>query len=487
MIASSVKGDAVNMLPRWARWLDAIVVLCVLLSAVVALSPARVRLDVGLGVVSFGSPWRPFVLGVVLFVVRHRLVPRPHLGQRIAVWGRALGRPPSVLSARMVLATRLPILAAGFAATLIIGLPQTVSRQMSEKPLRHLPARWDAMWYVEIAREGYRYDPRFGPDEQQAIVFFPLYPMLMRTVAAFTTPDRTAMMTYGEYLEIRQVYLAWSGLFISFVSFFGALIVVYRWAELHAGADAAAATAVLLSAYPFAVYFSAPYTESLFLLLVAGACYAFERGRLSIAAAAGLLAGLTRPNGAMLSLLLAILTLPHVRRREPGWIRRTIGGLLAAAMPGVGMLLYSAYVYGLTGKPFTWIESQTAWGRGADLTAQHFAWVVQTIADEGVFAYIRALPAEVVQLAAVVFSLALVWPVWRRIGPAYAVFILVNLLPPMIQGGMLSLGRFTATLFPLFLALALLLPPERRTSWIIAFGIGQGLIAAVFFTWRPIY
>jgi hypothetical protein len=80
-----------------------------------------------------------------------------------------------------------------------------------------------------------------------------------------------------------------------------------------------------------------------------------------------------------------------------------------------------------------------------------------------------------------------VWPVWRRIGPAYAVLILANLLPPMLQGGVLSLGRFTATLFPQFLALALLLPPERRTSWIIAFGIGQGLIATVFFTWRPIY
>jgi hypothetical protein len=487
MIVSSVQDDAVNMLPRWARWLDAIVVLCVLVSVAAALSPARVRLDVGLGVVSLGSPWRPFLLAAVLFGVRHWLVPRPHLGQRIAAWARALGSPPFVLSARMLLATRLPILVAGFAATLIIGLPQAVARQMSEKPLRHLPARWDAMWYVEIAREGYRYDPRLGPDEQQRIVFFPLYPMLMRTVAAFTTPDRTPMMTYGEYLELRQVRLAWSGLFISLVAFFGALIVVYRWAELHAGAEAAAATVVLLSAYPFAVYFSAPYTESLFLLLVTGACYAFERGRLTIAGAAGLLAGLTRPNGAMLSLLLAILALTHVRRREPGWIRRTSGGLLAAAMPGVGMLLYSAFVYGLTGKPFTWIEAQAAWGRGADLTAQHFAWIVRTIANEGVFAYIRALPAEVVQLSAVVFSLALVWPVWRRIGPAYAVFILVNLLPPMIQGGMLSLGRFTATLFPLFLALALLLPPERRTSWIIAFGIGQGLIAAVFFTWRPIY
>jgi hypothetical protein len=161
--------------------------------------------------------------------------------------------------------------------------------------------------------------------------------------------------------------------------------------------------------------------------------------------------------------------------------------LLAAAMPGIGMLLYSAYVYTLAGNPFAWVEAQTAWGRGVAATSEHYAWVFRTIANEGVLAYVRALPSEIVQTAAVVFSLTMVWPVWRRVGPAYAVFILANLLPPMFQGGVLSVGRFTATLFPQFLALALLVPQERRTGWIVGFSIVQGLIAAVFFTWRPIY
>ena len=109
------------------------------------------------------------------------------------------------------------------------------------------------------------------------------------------------------------------------------------------------------------------------------------------------------------------------------------------------------------------------------------------IVEHGVLDYLRAWPAEAVQLVAAVFSLALVYPVWRRIGPAYAIFMLANLLPPMIQGGALSLGRFTSTLFPQFLALALLIPRERLTGWIVPFAIGQGLVAAVFFTWRVIY
>ena len=475
-----------NTLPRWAKSLDALTLVCLSVGVAAALAPARVRLDLGFALVSLGSSWRPLLLSVLVAGVRHWLLPRPHLGQRFTVWRRGLGAPPVVLSARMLISTRLPVLVVGYAATLIIGLPPSTG-QISEDPLRDLPARWDATWYMDIARDGYRYDSRLGRGEQQPIVFFPLYPMLMRTLAAFTTPDRGATTTYDQYTEIRRVHLAWCGLAISLFAFAGALVVVYRWAELHAGAEAAAGTVVLLSTYPFAVYFSAPYTESVFLLLGTTACYAFEKGRLPLAGAAGVLAGLTRPNGVMLSLVLGMLALAPVRERERGWVRRTGLGLFAAAMPAAGLLLYCAYIYRLTGNPFAWVQAQAAWGRDVGATSAHYAWIWQTIADEGVLSYIRAAPTEAVQVVAVLFSLALVWPVWRRVGPAYAVFILANLVPPLIKGGVLSLGRFTATLFPLFLALALLVPAERRTSWIVAFAMGQGLIAAVFFTWRSIY
>lgn len=386
----------------------------------------------------------------------------------------------------MLLATRVTVLLAGYAAVLIIGLPPS-STPISPDPLRSLPARWDATWYMDIAGFGYRYDPRRGSGEQQAIVFFPLYPMLIRALDAVTRPARPATMKYPEYVEMRRVHLAWCGLFISLLAYGCALVVLYRWAELHAGADAAAATVVLLSTYPFAVYFSAPYTEGLFLLLATGACYAFERRWLVLSAAAGLLAGLTRPNGIMLSLLLGILALEPLRRREPGWMRQIAPRLLTAAMPAVGLLLYTAFIYRLTGNPLAWVEAQAAWGRQFSTTTAHYAWIWETITDQGLLAYVRAVPTEAVQVVPAVLSLGLVWPVARRIGPAYAVFMLANLLPPLLQGGLLSVGRFTATLFPEFLVLALLIPAERRTNWIIAFGIGQGLVAAVFFTWRPLF
>lgn len=41
-------------------------------------------------------------------------------------------------------------------------------------------SRWDAAWYVEIARDGYHYEPS-APSNP---AFFPLYPLLIRAVHA---------------------------------------------------------------------------------------------------------------------------------------------------------------------------------------------------------------------------------------------------------------------------------------------------------------
>src|SRR3989475_12035062 len=57
---------------------------------------------------------------------------------------------------------------------------------------------------------------------------------------------------------------------------------------------------LLMSTYPYAVFYSVAYTESLFLFLTVSAFYAMRRGYLLPAALAGLGAGLTRPHGVWL-------------------------------------------------------------------------------------------------------------------------------------------------------------------------------------------
>ena len=45
---------------------------------------------------------------------------------------------------------------------------------------------------------------------------------------------------------------------------------------------------------------------------------------------------------------------------------------------------------------------------------------------------------------AVVCALVMVVPVGIRLGWAYAIFIVSNLLPPLLVGGLTSTGRFTS-------------------------------------------
>jgi hypothetical protein len=315
--------------------------------------------------------------------------------------------------------------------------------------------------------------------------------MLMRPVgAAFGMSDRTVPR------ERRMLRALWAGVVISLAAFFWALCYVTRLGSDLIGPERAAGAALLLAAYPFALFYNAPYTESLFLLGAAGACYHFLRREWIAASLWGLLVGLTRPNGCFVSLPLAILGMEQIYRGIRGPVRddrslRTFPKdvsvrLVTAAMPGVGMLLFTAYLYRLTGVWFAWARSHEAWGR----TYQGFGpfvAVLERLRDEPLLQVVTNNPYNTLNALGVLFGLALTYPVFRRLGPAWGVFVLVNLVPPLFAGGLLSMGRLSGTMFPLFLALAALIAPRNVPAWAAVFGIGQGLCATLFFTWRALY
>jgi hypothetical protein len=300
----------------------------------------------------------------------------------------------------------------------------------------------------------------------------------------------------------------WAGVVISLAAFLWALYYFVRLGRDLVGAEAAANAALLLAAYPFAIFFNAPYTESLFLLSALGAFYHFRREEWMASAAWGLILGLTRPNGCFASVPLAILGLQQLNRGSTGFFGVPRGStgffevlrgstwfngwkplavrLVTAAMPGIGMLIFTAYLYNLTGVWFAWARSHEAWGRtyqGLAPFATAFGWV----RDEPLLQVITNVPYSTLNTVAVLFGLALTYPVFRRLGLAWGVFVLMNLVPPLFAGGVLSMGRLTSTLFPMFLALAVLLPPRAIPAWAAAFGVAQGFCAALFFTWRELF
>ena len=428
------------------------------------------------GRISLTSWERPLIVALMAVGVRHWLQPRPSIFARLSDWRRALAAAPGVRPAvPVVLATRAAVLLVGFLAVVLLGYRSDVPVpwRTHNNEMLNLPARWDTGWYVGIASSGYRWSPS-RETRQQNIAFFPAYPMLMR---------------YGSLFLGRE--LIWTGVLISWVSFFGALVYLYRFTRERFDDDTASVALALLASYPFAVYFSTAYTESLFLLTVVGACYHFERNELWRAGAWALLAGLSRPNGCLLSVVLGMIAVrplwPKFGARRLGEWMGIADRLAVAALPGIGMLMYSTYIFFLTGHPLQWAMQNAAWGRVYRGLDELFADQAATIGDDGLYTYAATRTVDAFQLAAVVLVAAACWPVFRRIGLPYAVMIPINLLPPLLMGGLMSIGRVTSVLFPVFVWLALAIPVAHRAAWVAGFAMLQAIAAAMFFTWRPLY
>jgi len=443
-------NDADGLLSRGARLADVATVVLFAIAGwlgVVGIGPSVVSGRV----IAPPSALMVVYIAACVQIVRHLLWPRPSAFRRLAsAYALIVARPHVAAALRAFVATRPAVFVVAFVAVVTIGLTATPGFVLSRDPLANLPARYDAGWYGDVALDGYTWDHTF--QRQRNIAFFPAMPMLMRPLgAAFGMYDRTAPR------ERRMLRALWAGVVISLAAFLWALYYVARLGADLIGPERAAAAALLLAAYPFAIFYNAPYTESLFLLGAAGACYHFSRRDWFAASAWGLLVGLTRPNGCFVSIPLAVLAVGQLGSDGPDVRRaRAVGArIVTAAMPGIGMLLFSAYLYRLTGVWFAWARSHEAWGR----TYQGFgpfAAAFVRLRDEPFLQVVTANPFNTINAVGVVFALALIYPVFRRLGPAWGVFVLVNLLPPLFAGGLLSMGRLTATLFPLFLALAAL-------------------------------
>lgn len=481
----AVKDALRAVVPRWVRMADAAAAALAALAIVVALGGGTRRIVFGV-VLSLRSPLALLYVAGSLLIVRHLVVARPSVWTRLAHARAALAARHDLAAALgPFVATRLAVFLSALLAVSTIGIAISPGFVVSNDPLVNLPARFDAGWYSEIALDGYNWSSTFS--EQRNIAFFPAMPLLMRGVGVVF-----GMNERGLPRERRLARVLWGGVIVSLAAFLWGLHYLVRLGRELVGAERAAAAALLLAAYPFSLFYSAAYTESLFLLAAVAAFFHFRRQEWVTASLWGLLAGITRPNGCFVSLPLAIIAAvqlhEHRHRTSAIGVPWRMAGvrLVSAAAPVAGMLIFTAYLHTLTGEWFAWTRSHAAWGRSFQGAAP-LTGFFQRLHDEPLTEIVMNAPYDTLNALALMFALVLVWPVFRRLGFAWAAFVLINLLPPLVAGGVLSMGRFTSTLFPLFLTLALMIPSRAVPVWACGFAILQGLCAALFFTWRGLY
>ena len=333
---------------------------------------APVRFRIGEMRVTVTSYVRLAAAVAVVVIVRHMLWRRP--GLHVRVWERVCRwwRVPNagaVLGAAVL--SRVTVLLVGLVAVSAFGLA-TGAPLLTDNPVRNLVARWDSSWYLSILEHGYQWAP---DGQQHNVAFFPAFPAGMAALAA-----------------ILRWHPLHAGLLLSVIAFVLAAVYLYRLARRSLDDEGALAAVWLLAAYPFSVYYSAPYTESLYLLAVLATLYHFGRDEWGRAAFWGAVAGLSRPNGSFLSVVLAIVVLADGwRARNDGrapFTRRTLIQLAVASAPGLGMVAFTAYLYARFGVPLLWMQAHGAWGRSYTSLVELTAARATTVRDGG----LRRLP-----------------------------------------------------------------------------------------------
>ena len=145
--------------------------------------------------------------------------------------------------------------------------------------------RWDAPHYLVLADIGYAYVeylPQLGEYRHIFVVFFPLYPYLVRLVSVL----------FRSHLASAYV--------VSFASYLAALCYIYRLARLDFSRSAAWWAVVLISIFPHSIFFGAPHTESLFILTTAMTLYYVRTHKWLLAGVAGAFAASARMVGILL-------------------------------------------------------------------------------------------------------------------------------------------------------------------------------------------
>ena len=243
-----------------------------------------------------------------------------------------------------------------------------------------------------------------------------------------------------------------------------------------------------------ALFFSAVYAESLFLLLTVGSLYAARRGQWRLASLLGALTTATRLVGIVLLPVLVLEWWQRAGRRgratrngergdEKGG-RRWLDLAWLGLVPG-GLLAYMVFLWQRFGDPLAFQRASAAWGRDArpfwfaigDLI-QQTPWRADVLLG-GAFPVQRWL-----DLGCVLLFLSLgAWLLWRG-RPSYGLFVFLGALVPSSSGILMSMPRYMMVLFPAFLLLA----RAGRRPWLdrlltAIFGIGLGLYVTLWANW----
>lgn len=312
--------------------------------------------------------------------------------------------------------------------------------------------RLDSLWYLHIVANGYDYRPEVAMGNHASYVFFPLLPLLIKTFTLLTGLP------------------AWvSGLIISNLLFILSLYLFYRLLAETMNSEIARLGVFLLCFNPYAVYFTAIYTESLFLALSLGFWLVGKHRSWFWLGVLGFLMSLTHPNGVLMIVFALWFVIEDYRKSHGNLLQYWPVGLIP-----LGVLMYMLYLYLHTGDPLAFIHNEVYWSGRTGWPIHGFMKDLKS----------RLYGEQYNLLIFIVgLGLSLVLVFFRFYKEALLIPLLVA--PAVLSGSFISLARYSATLFSFYLALSLIIYKLELHRSIFFYGLFlllMGLATCMFIT-----
>ncbi len=325
---------------------------------------------------------------------------------------------------------------------------------------------WDVLSYMSVAQNGY-----VRPSDT---AFFPLWPLLIRGGALLLGSSTTAY------------YIA--GLVLANLFFYLALVLLYTLLNEEFEATVARNALYYLAFYPYALFFFAGYTESLFLLLCLAVFLFLQRGKTLdwwFAGLFGFLAALTRSPGVVLAIPFLVLFLQRFwlygRYKQTSWRQKLVAFAPIVLIP-LGVIVYMLFLGYTKGNPLLFsTEEAASWNR--HLSAP---WAGIFFAMQGLFVSSPLRILNVLDLAFTLVPLFALIVGFRRIPVHYGLFALVMVLfslayPQGTNVPLTAVPRYMMVIFPIIAIFAQWGKHPRFDKLFMAFSVAFFAINIVLF------
>ena len=313
---------------------------------------------------------------------------------------------------------------------------------------------WDGNFYRDIAQDGY------GALPEEALRFFPLFPLLGRIVS-FVTLGKVSV---GLVLVANVLALA-----------AGALVHRLVMHEKH-DRDLARRAVWAAALFPGAFVMAWAYSEPLMIAASVAALLALREKRWGWAAVAGAVAALARPLGLLLVVPALVEVWPGLRAASNRERLRRLGAVLGPPLGLSLYLLWSGVRYGDAMAPFS-VQSQFR-GDGVDPVSRLWDGFGELFGAEAM--------GDGLHIPFALGFVFLVIVVFRHWPLSFALYSAAILVVALAAENLNSLERYGLNAVPLALALASLTRAPWAERAMIAVG-SAGIVALAALAWTGAY